>query len=87
MSNLIIIDASAVLALLLNEPTAMKVLDATAGARLISPAYEIRQVKAVLQSPLDVAGLAEFHQTLKSQPPVTIDSILDDIEAGRQRQL
>ena len=44
MSNLIIIDASAVLALLLNEPTAMKVLDATAGARLISPAslpYEI----------------------------------------------
>ena len=49
--------------------------------------YEIRQVKAVLQSPLDVAGLAEFHQTLKSQPPVTIDSILDDIEAGRQRQL
>ena len=44
MSNLIIIDASAVLALLLNEPTAMMVLDATAGARLISPAslpYEI----------------------------------------------
>ena len=44
MSNLIIIDASAVLALLLNQPTAMKVLDATAGARLISPAslpYEI----------------------------------------------
>ena len=44
MSNLIIIDASAVLALLLNEPKEMKVLDATAGARLISPAslpYEI----------------------------------------------
>ncbi len=44
MSNLIVIDASAVLSLLLNEPMAAKVLSVTIGTRLISPAslpYEI----------------------------------------------
>jgi hypothetical protein len=48
--------------------------------------YEIRQVKAVLKSPLDIAGLAEFHKSLKNEPPITIDDILDDIQAGRERR-
>ncbi|MBK8326623.1 MAG: hypothetical protein IPL02_06165 [Moraxellaceae bacterium] len=45
MSKLIVIDASAVLSLLLNEPIRCKVLSVTIGTRLISPAslpYEIR---------------------------------------------
>jgi predicted nucleic acid-binding protein len=44
MDKLIVIDASAVLSLLLNEPMAAKVLNVTIEARLISPAslpYEI----------------------------------------------
>ena len=44
MDKLIVIDASAVLSLLLNEPMAAKVLNLTIEARLISPAslpYEI----------------------------------------------
>ena len=48
--------------------------------------YEIRQVEAVLKSPLDIAGLAEFHKSLKNEPPITIDDILDDIQAGRERR-
>lgn len=47
--------------------------------------YEIRQILPA-KSPLDVSGLSEFHQTLKAQPAVTIDSILDDIQAGRDKR-
>lgn len=48
--------------------------------------YEIRQVKAISKSPLDIVGLAELHQYLKNEPPITIDDILDDIQAGRERR-
>lgn len=48
--------------------------------------YEIRQVKAVSRSPLNIAGLAEFHKSLRNAPPITIDDILDDIQAGRERR-
>ena len=48
--------------------------------------YEIRQVKAISKSPLDIAGLAELHQSLKDRPPITIDDIIDDIQAGRERR-
>lgn len=47
--------------------------------------YEIRQVKAVSKSPLNIAGLAEFHKSLRNAP-ITIDDILDDIQAGRERR-
>ncbi len=48
--------------------------------------YEIRQVVTPLTSALNVAGLSAFHEKQRSQPQMSIDDILDDIAAGRERR-